>query len=157
IDPTTFNLKFSSPALGVVYDLLVGRETMIVPAAAGAEQNTKPVGNGPFKFVSVQNMTSIVLTKSSSFFDSSNIKLGGVKFQILVNGTPQANALFAGDIDAAFGLDSSTYFTAQKKGFTVVKATDGNGIFYVDMCESPGYFFNDVRVRQAIQYGTNRP
>jgi peptide/nickel transport system substrate-binding protein len=157
VDAQTFVLHYSGPSLGFVYDLLVGRETMIVPASAGAEQNTKPVGDGPFKFVSLVPNSQIVLTKSSSFFDANNIRLGGLKFQILVNGTPQANALFAGDIDAAYGLDASTYTTAQGKGFQVLNALDGNGIFYVDMCESPNYFFQNPMVRQALQYGTNRP
>jgi peptide/nickel transport system substrate-binding protein len=156
VDASTFVIHTTVPSLGVIYDLLIGRETFIVPANAGLDQNTKPVGDGPFKFVSASQGQQLELTKSSSFFDAPNVHLKGITFVNLVGGQPQTNALLAGDVDFINELDNNSYGAVKSKGFVASRTPDPYTYFFVDMCKSSGYFFSDLRIRQALSYGTDR-
>ncbi len=155
-DSRTFLIRLTSPGLGIIYDLLIGRETYIVPATAGAEQNTKPVGNGPFKFVSFTPGQKAVFEKSSTFFDAKNVRLKGIEFIHLSGGTPQTNALLAGDVDLADELDATNSAQLKAKNLVVQQGINPDYFFFFDMCKQPGFFFNDKRVRQALAYGTDR-
>jgi peptide/nickel transport system substrate-binding protein len=157
----TYTINFSAPAEGIIYELLAGREGMILPADAGATQDTAPVGNGPFKLGSLTTEVSLSLVKSDTYFAADSVALDGVEFQNLSEGQPQMNALLAGDIDltsgpVAGGLTSELLKTVKGRSGLQAVTFPGNGFAYFDMCRADGYLFNDVRVRQAIQYGTDR-
>jgi ABC-type transport system substrate-binding protein len=160
IDAKTYQIRLNQDALGQIFELLVGRETFVVPASAGASQNTKPIGNGAFKFVSYTPGQTIVYEKSPTFFDQANVHLKGVTVKNLVEGTPQANALAAGDIDltsgVAGGLDINSYNTLKNNGKFGAAAFTASGFMYLTMCKTSSFIFNDVRVRQALEYGTDR-
>ena len=156
-----YTINFSAPAKGIVHELLAGREGMILPAGAGATQDTKPVGNGAFKLGSLTNEVSLSLVKSDSYFDADSVALDGLEFRNLAEGQPQMNALLAGDIDltsgpVAGGLSSELLKTIEGRSGLQAVTFLGNGFAYFDMCRADGYLFNDVRVRQAIQFGTDR-
>ncbi len=160
-DTKTFTIHFTGPALGVVFELLAGREGIVVPASATGTQNTQPVGNGPFKFTSLTSGQKLVTERSSTFFDAKKIKLKGVEFHNVAEGAPQMNALLAGDIDltagsVSGGLDFTSFQALSKNRDFKALTWAGTGYSYFDMCRASGYLFNDVRVRQAIQYGTDR-
>jgi peptide/nickel transport system substrate-binding protein len=157
----TYTLHFSKSALGVVYELLAGREGIIEPRAAGASQDTAPVGNGPFKFQSLTPGVRLVVTKSPTFFDAAQVKLNGIEFKNLAEGQPQMNALLAGDIDLTSGpvgggIDYVLSKTLASNPSYKAISFEGTGFSFFDMCRAPGYIFNDARVRQAVQYGTDR-
>ncbi len=161
VDTKTFIIHFSRPALGVVYELLANREGIIVPASAGASQNTAPVGNGPFKFTSLTAGVKLVTERSSTFFGAKTVQLKGVEFLNLLGGTPQMNALLAGDIDltasaSGGGLDATTYEALRSNNKFRAMAFSTGQYTYIDMCRSQGYLFSDVRVRQALQLGIDR-
>jgi peptide/nickel transport system substrate-binding protein len=156
-----YTINFSAPAKGVVYELLAGRQGMILPAGAGADQDTNPIGNGPFKMKSLTNEVSLKLVKSSTYFDAKAVTLAGVEFRNLAEGQPQMNALLANDIDLTSGpvgggLTSELLKTLKGRSGVQGITFPGNGFAYVDMCKAKGYLLNDVRVRQAIQFGTDR-
>jgi peptide/nickel transport system substrate-binding protein len=157
----TYTIHFSKPALGVVHELLAGREGIIEPQGASASQDTAPIGNGPFKFTSLTPGIKLTLAKSSTFFDADKVKLKGIEFDNLAEGQPQMNALRAGDIDLTSGpVGGGLSFNLSKSlaGNPSYQAVtfEGTGFSFFDMCRAPGYLFNDVRVRQAVQYGTDR-
>jgi ABC-type transport system substrate-binding protein len=157
---TTFTIHTSTPALSALYEILSGRESFIVPAGAGASQNTNPVTDGPFKFVSYTPGQKLTLTKSGTYFDASAVKLKGVEFLNLAEGTPQLNALEAGDINLTAGVDSGgldpSDYAAISRNSSFDSMAVPTAFTYLQLCSAPGYIFNDTRVRQAVQYGTNQ-
>ena len=161
VNDKTFVVHMARDGLGVIYELLSGRESYIVPASAGASQNTAPIGTGAFKFESYIKGQKLKFTKSKTFFDQANVRLAGLELLNLTEGTPQQNALLAGDIDitsgsAGGGLDpAGLAVLARNRKFRTL-TVPGNNFTYVDMCKAPGYILSDVRVRQALQYGTDR-
>ncbi len=157
VDNQTFVIKTASAASGVIYEILSGRDSFIVPANAGADQNTKPVGNGPFKLVSFTAGQQMVFTKSTSFVEADKVKLGGLQFNHLTAGTPQVNALLAGDVDFAHELGVEGFQAVKSRGFNAFNIGDRNGAFdYIATCHLPGSWASDVRVRQALYIGTDR-
>jgi ABC-type transport system substrate-binding protein len=152
--PTTFTIHLNADGLGVIYDLLVDRNTLIVPATAGASQDTKPVTTGPFRFVSFSQGQSIVVEKSPTFFDAKSVHLKGMQFLNLLPGTAQTNALLAGDVQYSedIGVDG---YKAVLGRFNTEHLTSEVYIS-LDMCKLSSNFFGDLRVRQALAYGTDR-
>lgn len=160
--PKSYTVVFSQDIVGTLYELLIGREFMVVPANAGVDQNTRPVGNGAFRFVSSTPGQQITMEKSPTFFRAKKVRLKGIQFLNLGEGTPQRNALLAGDIDITAGsntggLDISGFQSVgATSGFKTASYTTGQQFLMVVMCKSNGAFFQDERLRQALAYGTNR-
>ena len=152
---TGFTIHLNAPGLGAIFDLLADRSTYIIPANAGATQNTKPVTNGAFKFVSFTQGQSIVLEKSTTFWDAKNVNLKGIQFINLLPGTPQTNALLAGDVQYAEDIDPSGLPALTGK-FNTLKSINPEAYFYIDMCKLSSNFFGDLKIRQALAYGTDR-
>jgi len=161
VDEKTYRIHLTDDGLGVIFELLSSVEGYVAPADAGAAQNEHPVGNGPFKFASYEPGQALVLERSDTFFDKDNVRLAGLEFVDLVDGTPQANAVLAGDIDMTAGAGggltpSNTAALEGGDGIEVVTFVDGTNVTYVDLCKAEGFPFEDQEVRQALYYGTDR-
>ncbi|MEV8517647.1 ABC transporter substrate-binding protein [Dactylosporangium sp. NPDC051484] len=160
--PTSFVMHFKSPAVGFIYDMLSGRESYIVPSQATADQNTKPVGSGAFKLKSFVPGSKIEMVKADTFFDAANVKLDGLTFISVDEGNAMLNALRAHTVDigagSAFGgLDPSSFKTLSGDSRFGTLTYPSENFAYFDSCKAPGYAMNNLKLRQALVYGTDRP
>lgn len=117
------------------------------------QQDTAPVGTGPFKFVSRAAQDNIVLERFEDYWGTPAY-LDRVTFKIMENADSIMVSLQSGAVDLFAHLTSvqaaqlGEDFNIEEGTMNLVQA------LYLNNAEAP---FDDVRVRQALCYGVNRP
>ncbi len=116
------------------------------------EQDTKPVGTGPFKFVSRSAQDSVVLEKFDQYW-GEGAKLDKVTFKIIENADSMVLSLQSGAIDFCNHLPTiqaaqlSDDFNIAEGSMALVQA------LYLNNKVAP---FDNELVRQALCYATDR-
>ncbi len=116
------------------------------------QQDTAPVGTGPFKFVSRAAQDSIVLEKFAGYWGEAAY-LDKVTFKIIENGDSILMSLQSGAIDLFAHLTNTQSaqlgddFNIEEGTMNLVQA------MYLNNAEKP---FDDVRVRQALCYAVDK-
>ena len=125
--------------------------TAILPADYD-QQDTAPVGTGPFKFVSRAAQDNIVLEKFDEYWGTPAY-LDKVTFKIRENADSLVMSLQSGAIDLCSHLTSTQ--VAQLGGDFYVAEGTMNLVqaLYLNNAEKP---FDDVRVRQALCYAVDK-
>ena len=125
--------------------------TAILPADYD-QQDTAPVGTGPFKFVSRAAQDNIVLEKFDEDWGTP-ADLDKVTFKIMENADSLVMSLQSGAIDLCSHLTSTQ--VAQLGGDFYVAEGTMNLVqaLYLNNAEKP---FDDVRVRQALCYAVDK-
>ena len=116
------------------------------------QQDTAPVGTGPFKFVSRAAQDNIVLEKFDEYWGTPAY-LDKVTFKIMENADSLVMSLQSGAIDLCSHLTSTQ--VAQLGGDFYVAEGTMNLVqaLYLNNAEKP---FDDVRVRQALCYAVDK-
>jgi ABC-type transport system substrate-binding protein len=114
------------------------------------------VGTGPFKFVEWQDNASFTLVKNDKYWHSGQPYLDGIKISIINELNTVVRTTMAGETDLALNLLVPQKLIADRDKNLVVQ-TGPSLVFY-------GMFMNyargpltDVRIRQALNYGIDRP
>ncbi len=123
--------------------------------AAGAEFGNKPIGTGPFKFVSWKRGDTIEFEANADYFEGRP-KLDKVTFKIVPDNSARVVALESGDLDLVLSPLSPQDVTrmATKSGFKVNRIPAA-GYTYISLNTSDP-ILSDVKVRQAISFLVNR-
>ena len=125
--------------------------TAVLPADYD-QQDTAPVGTGPFKFVSRAAQDNIVLEKFSEYWGTPAY-LDKVTYKIIENADSLMMSLQSGAIDICSHLTSTQVaqlgddFNVEEGTMNLVQA------MYLNNAEKP---FDDVRVRQALSYAIDK-
>ena len=155
---TGLTLKFDNPVAGSYLALLAGAETMIVSPtarAAGVDIATEPVGAGPFLVESVEALVSAVLTKNPDYWDADNIKVAGWEF-IQATGDAMLTGFRSNQLDLIPQASLSQIKAVENEaGVETEQGSSGNAWNQVFLCKSKPPF-DDVGVRQALNYGIDR-
>jgi peptide/nickel transport system substrate-binding protein len=152
LDRYTISVPFSQPYSTMV-ETLAGQTTLfLVPVGFDAK---RPVGTGPFKFVSFTPGQRSVFARWEHYW---NQPLPYVDQLVLVDysdASSQVNALLSDQVDAVNLLSQDVIGSVTSGGKKVV-ISDGGGWnpFTMRVDQAP---FNDVRVRQAFRLMVNRP
>ncbi|MDD3346160.1 ABC transporter substrate-binding protein [Oscillibacter sp.] len=146
-DERTVSITISEPS----NEFLSYLTTAILPAGYD-QQDTAPVGTGPFRFVSRTAQDSIVLERFDDYWGMP-AQLKQVTFKIIENADSLMMSLQSGAIDLCGHLTSTQ--TAQLgDDFDVAEGTMNLvQALYLNNAEAP---FDDVRVRQALSYAVDR-
>jgi len=154
----TLVMSFSQPVASAFYPLLADQESfMALPTGSSTgSANTKVVGAGPFMLKSYTQGQRIVLVKNPKYWDAESIKLAGITFTNVPVGPQQINALEAGTSEVEVNLPASDIPTL--KALPQLQAStsfpDANYLF-APICKLKGPL-EDLRVRQALNFATNR-
>ena len=126
--------------------------TIAIIPADYTQQDTKPVGTGPFKFVSHPAQESVVMERFEDYWGEP-AKLDKVTFKIIENADSIVLSLQSGAVDLFAHL--TTAQTSQLgAGFHVEEGTMNLiQALYLNNAVKP---FDDVRVRQAMCYAIDR-
>ncbi|MCR5404002.1 MAG: ABC transporter substrate-binding protein [Butyrivibrio sp.] len=131
-------------------DFLTQLTVAIIPAA-NTDPATKPIGTGPYKYVSSSPQENFVVTRFDDYWGEKAF-IKDVTFKIEANADAVVMDLKGGSIDMyarvtsqqAAQLDDN--FTLYEGTMNLVQA------MYINNAEKP---FDDVRVRQALCYAIN--
>ncbi len=147
LDEGTVEIVISEPS----NEFLTYLTTAVLPADY-AEQDTAPIGTGPFKFVSRTAQDSVVLEKFDEYWGTP-AKLDKVTLKIVENADSLMLSLQSGAIDLCGHL-TSTQVAQLGDGFDV--AVDTMKLvqaLYLNNAVEP---FDDVRVRQALCHAVDK-
>ncbi len=121
--------------------------------------NTTPVGSGPFKFVSFNAGEEIVLERFDDFFIEGRPYLDGIVIRRIKDSSALLIAMENGDADMFPFMAGSQQIKRLEKVDDLIVTNEGyaaigpiNWLAF-NTAKEP---FNDVRVRQAIAYATDR-
>ena len=116
------------------------------------QQDTAPVGTGPFKFVSRAAQDSIVLERFDGYWGTP-AALDKVTFKIMENADSIIVSLQSGAVDLCAHL-SSTNAAQLENDFNIEQGTMNLvQALYLNNAEKP---FDDIRVRQALCYAVDK-
>jgi len=119
---------------------------------------TKPVGTGPFQFVSYQRNRQIVVQRFDGYW-GPKAKLQQLTFKFVPDGTTRTLALESGDVKAAFDIPrESTDEVQQRRNLRVVRSPVGAyEALYFDIRGGKGFDLGkDPAVRRATALAIDR-
>ena len=132
---------------------------VIVPKEDAATLSTKPVGTGPFSFVSYTPQTRMVLKKNPDFWgrDAKGNKLpylDGITFSYLPDATARVTALQTGNVDwIEYAPSTAIQMLKADSKVNVLGGPSANyRSLFLNLAQKP---LNDARVRRAIAYAIN--
>ncbi len=129
-----------------------------IPARANVEageQNRRPIGTGPFQFVSWLGGDRIVVKRFEDYWAKDEIHLDEVVFRILPDTQTRFASLKSGEVDVIWTDRGQTIVNARKDEDIVSLHTEGAGaeIILLNARNAP---LDDVRVRRAVAHAFNQ-
>src|SRR5215469_16542835 len=152
LDRYTVSVPFSHPYSTLVEGLDGTTTVYLVPAGFDPR---RPVGTGPFKFVSFTPGQRSVFARWEHYWNQPLPYADQLVLVDYSDASSQLNALLSGQVDAVNLLSQDVIASVTSGGKKVV-VSDGGGWnpFTMRVDQAP---FNDVRVRQAFRLMVDRP
>jgi peptide/nickel transport system substrate-binding protein len=153
-DDATVVFHMKEPDATLLWNLSDGA-IGVVPNGSGEEMTQRPIGSGPFKFVSAETDREVVIERNDGYWGEP-AKLARVRFAIVPDATTEALELRKGSGDVAINsLTPDTVYTLARDPNLAVEHADGTRLAYLGFnLRDP--ILKDVRVRQAIAYALDR-
>lgn len=156
--PLQVTLKLKSPDAALPAILSDRAGMMASPTnikALGQDTNRKPVGAGPWKFVSWTDNDKVVVTRNENYWRGGRPYLDGIEFSIVPESATALRAASAGQLDMAYLLPARLKpIIERSKTLQIVAApTLFCQQLYLNYGRAP---LSDVRVRQALNFAVNR-
>ena len=150
-DEKTLVLTLKEPNSNFLYSL-TALQAGIVPESNDGQHNENPIGTGPFKFVSYSPGNNLVLEKHDQYWVENLPYLNQVEFVFQPDNQSALLALQAGELD--FTAVPANRIPEVENDFKL-NYQDNNSslIITYNQDREP---FNDVKVRQAINYAINK-
>jgi peptide/nickel transport system substrate-binding protein len=124
------------------------------------EPTRRPVGTGPFRFVSYTPASHVVLERNREYFRANLPTIDRVVFRILPNSAMAVAALEQGEIDYVGSVPGPDADRLRRtSGIAVVAGTGGSGgsicqdVLIPNITRRP---FDDIRVRRAFAHAIDR-
>ncbi len=122
--------------------------------ADGANSNEKPIGSGPYKFVSWSKGENVVLEANEDYWDEEHKpQTKNVIFRFIAENSSRVTALNNGEVDIIDGIDASVVPTITDAGNELFDE-DGMNINYMAFRNDDGQF-TDVAARKAFCQAVN--
>ncbi|MDW7649717.1 MAG: ABC transporter substrate-binding protein [Bacillota bacterium] len=120
----------------------------------GADFSSNPVGTGPFKFVSWNPGVEVILEKNEGYFGGSP-KIDRVIFRPIVEDQTRLAELEAGKLDLIVNIPPDDLARLRDEAGLNIIDQAGMHIWWTAL-NAQKEPFNDVRVRQAMNYAVNK-
>jgi peptide/nickel transport system substrate-binding protein len=153
-DDLTVVFHLKEPFATVLWNLSEGASG-IVPYGSLDEITRRPVGSGPFRFVSAEQDKEVILERNDNYWGSKS-RLARVRFTVVPDATTRALELRKGSADIAINaLTSDTVLALEREPRLAVERARGTVLSYMAFnLRDP--ILRDVRVRRAIAYAVDR-
>ncbi len=156
--PLQVTLKLKNPDTALPAILSDRAGMMVSPTnikALGDDTNRKPVGAGPWKFVSWADNASLVVTRHENYWRPGRPYLDGIEFAIIPELATALRSVVAGENEMTFSLPARLKPVIDRaKNLQVVTAPTLYCIqLYFNTTRKP---LDNVKVRQAINFALDR-
>jgi peptide/nickel transport system substrate-binding protein len=153
-DDNTVVFHLKEPLATLLWNLSDGA-IGIVPYGSGDEMSRKPIGSGPFRFVSAETDRDVVLARNDAYW-GEKAHLQNVHFIVVPDTTTRALELRKGSADLAINaLTSDMVLTLEHDPNLAVLHAPGTVLAYMAFnLRDP--ILKDERVRQALAYAIDR-
>lgn len=124
---------------------------LVSPSSIDSEGNfDKPIGTGPFRFVSYSKGQEVVFEKNDNYW-GEKAKLDKVVFKIIPDASTRIMALSSGDVDMSIKIPESNVAEMEKNPDIMIykKMTTFTDFLQFNCKRAP---FDDVNVRKAVAY-----
>lgn len=159
VDENTLNIVLKNPS-GSLLSCLAGFFCVVVPkdyySSADADTlATTPIGTGPFYLESWIPEDSMCFKKNPYYWDEGHPVADEINFIVVPDDNTRAMQLQAGQVDVATGI--SAQMQTMLSGDPNINLVDfeSTHVDYISM-NYTSEKLNDVRVRQALTYATDR-
>ena len=154
VDPATVKVTLSKPNGNFLFNMAWGDAVIVAPESA-ADNATKPVGTGPFKFDSWVQGDHIDLVKNPDYWGTP-VKLDKATFKFIADPTAAFAAVMAEDVDAFPNFpapETLDQFKSDPRFTVVVGSTEGETILAMNNAKPP---LDNIKVREAIAHAVDR-
>src|SRR5580698_10048404 len=154
LDDFTIVFHMKEPDAALLWNISDGA-IGIVPYGSGDEISRRPMGSGPFKFVSAETDKEVVIERNDDYW-GEKARLARVRFSVVPDATTRALELRKGSGDVTINaLTPDTVLTLARDPSLAVERAPGTVLAYLGFnLRDP--ILKDVRVRQAIAYALDR-
>jgi len=134
---------------------LVPSAAYLEAAAADPTLDQMPVGQGPFQIVSRTQDDKTVVERFDDYWQGIDIPLDGVEFVVVTDTAIAAERLAAGDIDILSTSSPDAILTLREADgvVTIENVFSAENDIMMNTRAAP---FDDIRVRQALTFSTDR-
>ncbi len=166
-DPLTAVFRLRRPyspllqRLDVVEASIIPRHQYEGHDLLAGEPTRRPIGTGPFRFVSYSPGDRVVLERNPAYFKPGLPGVDRLVFRIFPNAATATAALERGEVDYVGGVPGADVPRLRKTaGIAVVPGTGGSGgsvcqdVLIPNLTRPP---FSDVSVRRAVAHAIDRP
>jgi peptide/nickel transport system substrate-binding protein len=153
-DDYTVVFRMKEPSATLLWNLSDGA-IGVVPYGSETEVTARPIGSGPFRFVSGETDKEVIVERNDDYWGDKP-KLARVRFAVVPDATTRALELRKGSADAAINaLTPDTVLTLERDPSLAVERAPGTVLAYLGFnLRDP--ILKDVRVRQAVGYALDR-
>lgn len=127
----------------------------IVPYGSDGTFNHKPIGSGPFRFVSLEQDKEVVIERNDRYW-GERARIPRVRFAVVPDTTTRALELRKGSADVAINALTSDMIMAMRGDRSLVIQTAPGTIYTYMTLNLRDPILRDVRVRQALAYAIDR-
>ncbi len=127
----------------------------IVPEDSGDEMSRHPIGSGPFRFVSAEADSEVVVERNPDYW-GEKAKLPRVRFAVVPDVTTRALELRKGSADACINALTADMVTVLEQDRSVEVLREPGSIYAYIALNLRDPILRDVRVRQALAYAIDR-
>jgi len=153
-DDTTTVFHLKEPFAALLWNLS-GGAIGIVPDGSGDEISRKPIGSGPFRFVSAEADKEVIVERNPDYW-GAKAHVEHVRFNVVPDPTTRALELRKGSADVAVNaMTPDVVLTLEHETKLGVLRAPGTVLQYMGFnLRDP--ILKDVRVRQALAYAMDR-
>lgn len=157
VDPHTVTFKLTqTTGPFLVYMAFPG--SSIVPkklVESGHDLNSKPVGSGPFKFVSYEPRSMVKFTRNENFYEAGKPYVDALEFHLIADITALTNAVISGNINFSNEIPPKDWQMVSATPGLVGLTLEGSRYYWLLMNNTVAPLDNP-KVRQAIAHAIDR-
>lgn len=154
LDPATVRVTLKDPDGNFPFNLAWGDAVIVAPESV-ADEATKPIGTGPFKFDDWVQGDHIDISRYDGYW-GKKAALSKATFRIIADPTAAFAAMMAGDVDAFPNFpapETLAQFASDPRFKVIVGTTEGETILAMNNRKPP---LDNIKVREAIAHAIDR-
>jgi peptide/nickel transport system substrate-binding protein len=155
LDPLTVVFHLKKPDVALLTNLSDGA-IGIIPAGSGRNFGMRPIGSGPFRFVSQEQDKEVVIERNPDYW-AAKPAIARVRFAVVPDSITRALELQKGSADVGVNaLTADQVYSLRNDPHLAIETGPGTILNYISFnTRDPA--LRDARVRQAIAFAINRP